>query len=62
MPFPFDEELPFEEVLEGELVGPDIADVKEETVVVVVVVVVVVFLVIDGFGLDFDPSGISGLL
>ena len=61
LPFPFDDELPFEEEFEEELVGPDIADVKEETVVVVVVVVVVV-LVIDGFGLDSDPSGIFGLL
>jgi hypothetical protein len=38
--FPFDDEL----------VGPDIADVKEETVVVVVVVVVVVLFITDGFG------------
>jgi hypothetical protein len=52
--------LMINEELDDEVVGPDIADVKEETVVVVVVVVVL--LTTYGFALDADPSGISGLL
>ena len=50
--------LLLEEELDEELVGPDIADVKEETVVVVDVVVVLLIT----YGFDSDPSGISGLL